>query len=243
MSKIISGLSYQSSSYPIFQFTQKVSCKCRTRCATKKCPCKKQGSMCGHYCHPGKSCSNKFLETDNAEVVKLSNVNDENDTKKGEHIWTNVGRTVLTQSDKIAVALGHWLNDKHLYAAQQLLQKQHPHIGGLEDTMLQPIGLFTVQGSREFVQCLNIGSNHWITISTYGCPPSVVRIYDSLHYPISLSVKKTIADLLHTKEEVIVIEVMNVQLQKGGDDCGLFAITMATTLCNGGNPVDMEYDQ
>ena len=70
-----------------------------------------------------------------------------------------------------------------------------------------------------------------------------MRICDSLHYPTSLSVKKTIADLLHTKEEVIIIEIMNVHLQKGGDDCGLFAIAMATTLCNGGNPVDMVYDQ
>ena len=70
-----------------------------------------------------------------------------------------------------------------------------------------------------------------------------MRIYDSLHYPTSLSVKKPIEDLLHTKEEVIIIEIMNVQLQKGGNDCGLFAIAITTTLSNGGNPVDMAYNQ
>ena len=80
--------------YPIFQFIQQLSCKCRV-----KCPSKKQGSMCGHYYHPGESCSNKFCEVDDAEIVKLSKVNDEDDTKKGEHIWTNVGQTVLIQSN------------------------------------------------------------------------------------------------------------------------------------------------
>ena len=59
----------------------------------------------------------------------------------------------------------------------------------------------TVQGSWKFMQCLNGGSNHWITISTLGCPSSVVHIFDSLHYPTSFSVKKTIADLLHTRRK------------------------------------------
>ena len=36
---------------------------------------------------------------------------------------------------------------------------------------------------------------------------------------------------------------MNTQIQEGGNDCGLFAIATATTLCQGEDPVDLEYQQ
>ena len=132
---------------------------------------KKTGSMCRHYCYPGKSCSNKFCEVDDAEVVELSKGNDEDDTKNGEHIWTNVGQTVLTQGYKIAVASGQWLNDKHLYAAQQLLQKQQAHIGGLEDTMLQPMVFLWYRGVRNSCSASTLNPN---TGSRY--PPLVVLL-------------------------------------------------------------------
>ena len=47
---------YSQSSSPL-QIVQH-SCKCRTRCATRKCPCKREGVLCGQYCHPGKGCCN-----------------------------------------------------------------------------------------------------------------------------------------------------------------------------------------
>ena len=80
-----------------------------------------------------------------------------------------------------------------------------------------------------------LGGNHWITISTLKCPPAVVCVYDSLHYQLSPSVKKTVADLLQTKKEHIIIQYMNTQVQEGGSDCGLFAIATATTLSWGGS--------
>ena len=36
---------------------------------------------------------------------------------------------------------------------------------------------------------------------------------------------------------------MNTQIQEVGNDCGLFAIATATTLCHGEDPVDLEYQQ
>ena len=88
-----------------------------------------------------------------------------------------------------------------------------------------------------------LGGNHWITISTLKCPPAVVCVYDSLHYQLSPSMKKTVADLLQTKKEHNIIQYINTQVQEGGSDCGLFAIATATTLCHGEDPVDLEYDQ
>ena len=101
-----------------------------------------------------------------------------------------------------------------MHATQQLLKKQHPHVGGLQNTLLQSTGTFDIQKNCEFVQCLNLGSSHLITVSTIGCPPEVIRVYDSLCYQLPLSVKKTIADLIQTEEKHIVIEHMNTQPQK-----------------------------
>jgi len=35
---------------------------------------------------------------------------------------------------------------------------------------------------------------------------------------------------------------MNTQIQEGGNDCGLFAIATATTLCHGEDPVSAKFD-
>ena len=35
-------------------------CKCKTKCNTNKCCCRKSGAKCGSRCHSGKSCSNKI---------------------------------------------------------------------------------------------------------------------------------------------------------------------------------------
>ena len=101
---------------------------------------------------------------------------------------------------------------------------------------------FEVQGG-EFVQILNLGGNHWITISTVGCMPAHVQVFDSMHMELTSSVKKTIADLLQTTREHILVEHMDIQFQSGGSDCGLFAIASATALCHGQNPVHFRYEQ
>ena len=48
--------------------------------------------------------------------------------------------------------------------------------------------------------------------------------------------KKQIAALISSEEKEIIIKMMNVQLQAGGCDCGLFAIAFATALANGIQP-------
>ena len=54
----------------------------------------------------------------------------------------------------------------------------------------------------EFVQILNVGECHWVTISTIRCPASTIKVYDSLHMKISSQTKKLIADLLMTQENL-----------------------------------------
>ena len=95
----------------------------------------------------------------------------------------------------------------------------------------------------KFVQILNLGRSHWNTVSTVGCRPAQVKVYDSMHMHLTSSVKKTLAELLQTKSNKITIEYMDMQLRKGSSDCGLFAIATATASCHAQNSVHLEYLQ
>ena len=44
---------------------------CRTRCATKRCPCKEIGSGCSKYC-PNRTCVNRQQKAPRAELICLS---------------------------------------------------------------------------------------------------------------------------------------------------------------------------
>ena len=95
---------------------------------------------------------------------------------------------------------------------------------------------FDIQ-QQGFIQILHNGFGHWLTISTIGATsPSEVFVYDSLYYSIGTYVKRQIAAIMHRHEEKIIVNVMDVQKQAGGCDCGLFAIAFATALANGKQP-------
>ena len=178
-----------SSSWPTV--TAHSGCVCKGKCATKKCPCKKDNVHCGSYCHPGRHCVN------------------------------------------LGSRSHQWLNDQHVTAAQHLLKQHHPDVSGLQPTTLQLTRMFDVHQNHEFVQCLNMSSNHWKTVSTIGCPLGTINVYDSMHLGVPTSMKKVIADMMFCDKKFVTIRQVHVQQQMGGSDCGLFAIANAAALCNG----------
>lgn len=65
---------------------------------------------------------------------------------------------------------GAWLSDEHIDHAQAMLAKQFPDIGGL-----QAVCVFVPEGCQQvgtpeqsFVQVLNVGGRHWVTINNVG---------------------------------------------------------------------------
>ena len=52
--------------------------------------------------------------------------------------------------------------------------------------------------------------------------------------------KKTTTTFLHTESPVIHLQFMNVQMQAGGYDCGLFAVAFATALALGKSPCQFQ---
>ena len=66
---------------------------------------------------------------------------------------------------------------------------------GLQSMLLCYTLAFEVM-REEFVQVLHSGGNHWLTVSTIGCPPFyTVKVYDSLYSDLPTQMKEQICAL------------------------------------------------
>ena len=87
--------------------------------------------------------------------------------------------------------------------------------------------------SGGFLQVLNSGNSHWVAFSTVNCSPGVVHWLNSMHGGPLSDHEKIIADIMQSMEEKLKIKILNVQLQHGGADCGLFALANITAILQG----------
>lgn len=86
--------------------------------------------------------------------------------------------------------------------------------------------------------------NHWIVASNVGCEgKNTVKVYDSIFHSVDTETRKVIINLFQTSDVKIDIKVMGSQKQKGGNDCGLFAIDHATSIAFGYKPEKQMYKQ
>ena len=147
--------------------------------------------------------------------------------------WIPELRLTVYDREVLLNPLG-WLTDNLINAAQQLLKRAFPAVPGLQDVIKGIVFSYEVE-SGEFVQVVNNHHGHWLTVSTIG----------TLH-PVGMTstgVKAQIATLLHTEAKEITLNLMNVHIQAGGCDCGLFAIANATALAFGHSPGSFQYNQ
>lgn len=134
-----------------------------------------------------------------------------------------------------------WLNDTLIDGAQKLLKLANPAIPGLQ--MVYRPRDFDIQ-TGEFVQVLNNGNGHWVTISTVGVKsPAVVKVYDSYYCSASDELKMQIASILHSEHPVIQLHFPAVQKQSGSSDCGLFALAFATSIVFNVRPEECLFEQ
>ena len=157
--------------------------------------------------------------------------------------WLNNELVQLDYSHKhILLSQTAWLTDEIVNAAQRLLGKKMPTVTGFQDVVLGRTFSFNVQGD-EFVQILHDGHGHWLTISTIGVNYPEVSVYDSMYPSTSTNAKNQIASLLATDHNQITLHYLDVQMQSGGYDCGLFAVAFATSLVHGEQPGHFLFDQ
>ena len=132
----------------------------------------------------------------------------------------------LAKSDRdILLNPTAWLTDSLIDAAQTLLKKANPAMQGLQSVTRGMTMNFDVEPG-EFVQILHNGHGHWLTISC-----------------CSALCKAQIAALLATKQPAVELKFMDVQMQAGGYDCGLFTIAFATAIVFGKQPGLFCFDQ
>ena len=77
---------------------------------------------------------------------------------------------------------------------------------------------------------LHTGQGHWMTVTTIGTKHPEVLVFDSLCACALTLAKAQIASLLATQHPVITLKFVDLQMQSGTYDCGLFAIAHATAL-------------
>lgn len=133
-----------------------------------------------------------------------------------------------------------WLDCDIIQQAQVLLQLENAAIDGFQRPTLGRVRNFDVVSS-EFVQILDTGNSHWVCISSVGCLPGHVNLYDSLYDSVlSQEIEEQANDLLGGRLEAL--NPMPVQQQRNGSDCGVFAIAFSTCLVFGEDPTFVNFD-
>ena len=142
--------------------------------------------------------------------------------------WIVTGNYTLTQKEReILMSPAGWLSDPIINAAQLHLKEESGLLGFQETTLGMTLAYDVPQGG--FIQIVHDGFGHWLTISTIEATSSTeVFVYDSMYASISTNVKQQIAAIMARPEEKITVKMMDVQIQAGGSNCGLFAIAFAT---------------
>lgn len=152
----------------------------------------------------------------------------------------------LSETDVRELNSGKQLSDKHVYAAQSLLQAQFPDVAGLQDSCLSQTKFSAVcaGGERCAVQIHHTRGNHWVVSAAIN---GTVYVYDSLYSTLTDDLRKQLRDIygpyLTNEFAQLNVIIPRVQNQYGSADCGLFAIATALELCQGRNPAAVMFDQ
>ena len=152
--------------------------------------------------------------------------------------------------DKAILESSEWLNDNIVFASQTLLKRQSEgKIFGWRSTQCSKMKKFPPLPRRncKYIQLLNVNKTHWIVASNISVQErsyyaDSVCIYDSLFDSVSLAVKTDICSFVLPVADALIFDLMNIQGQPNGYDCGMFAIACATELVHGYDPVFCNWD-
>lgn len=76
-----------------------------------------------------------------------------------------------------------------------------------------------------------------------GCKGDDVEIYDSLQTTLNLESEAVIARYLHSKSSHIVLKFVNITMQSGSTECGLYTVAVMTALAFRQDPALLVFDQ
>ena len=189
----------------------------------------------------------KTVKRNQAKTMQHQLVQNHLETVIGLKHWT------LNTEKKCIIEDGHWVCDKVINAALTLLRSVYTTVNGLSDAIYATrYGFPPSTADEHFVQIISVRGNHWVTISNVQSNLYDTYIYDSLvginkkrdkdsregmSYPL---VVEQATFMLSRPPFNVNVHVLEVQQQKGGNDCGLFAIAFTVALCQGRDPVTLK---
>lgn len=155
--------------------------------------------------------------------------------------WIRFGKgLVLTLADKEHILAGEKLNDRHIDLAQNMLKQQFSEIGGLQSTLLQAKSQKQRTENKKVIQIVHSRGDHWIVAATMLATDDGVLVYDSVYRTLDQPTKKIILNLFPASTSM---QLVQVNRQSGGLDCGVFAIAISTALAFQQNPAVIKFDQ
>jgi len=121
--------------------------------------------------NPALQTDNHSMKTENNKPIFVSN--------KKNQVWKKDGCYQLTNLYKVHLCSDYLLDDIHIGAAQELIKKQFPHIGGLSNTLLQNLDSLKPLQNNDNLQIIHVKLDkidHWVLISTIGCGKGEVEL-------------------------------------------------------------------
>lgn len=138
----------------------------------------------------------------------------------------------------------HWLSSDEIDFASHLLAKEYSAIDGFQSSLLFSAldnGGVVGTPTRQFVQILHTGGNHWVTASNLFAEKNEVCLYDSLSTVMDKNTELALSWLLRPKEDQFVVKFPAVQQQTNCSNCGLLAIGFAYALCRNIRPENCRF--
>ena len=183
--------------------------------------------------------ASKKRKIDSSPVVQYDGVGGStNSTGDSTKDWVRQGGIVLTTTDKERILSGKKLNDLHINLAQTMLRQQFSELAGLKSTLLQTRK--HPREEKEQIQIVHSRGDHWIVASSIHAAGTEVLVYDSVYQTLDSTTNSIILNFFPTSTSA---ELVEINRQTGGEDCGVFAIAIATALAFSKNPVAITFNQ
>ena len=112
-------------------------------------------------------------------------------------------------------------------------------MGGLILTLLQnrPLKNKIVCG-LQIIYCEE--RNHWVVASRLGSSHNPIKVHDSFFKSIDKETKQVILNMFK-KVGKVKIDSVDIPVQRGSTDCGVFAIAITTSLAFGNDPANITF--
>jgi hypothetical protein len=133
-----------------------------------------------------------------------------------------------------------WIDDVIMNAASQFLKTEFPLVSGLYSTSFSRLGF--IHNPYQGIQFHNVNGTHWVLSSSLH---GKIQVYDSLKGTggISDDLRRQLTEIYSPDGRSVTVEIVDVQQQYGGNDCGLFSIAFSIDLLLGNDVNHIQYDQ